>query len=74
MKIKLRVYYNEISKEIEIEGLKINNFESQIIDIHSLCIFYGLNLSIDKIGKFVTRIGMEYPINPVKDYLKRLLT
>lgn len=70
---KIGVYYNEISKEIEIEGLKINNFESQIIDIHSLCIFYGLNLSIDKIGKFVTRIGMEYPINPVKDYLRDCL-
>ena len=72
-KNKIGVYYNEISKEIEIEGLKINNFESQIIDIHSLCIFYGLNLSIDKIGKFVTRIGMEYPINPVKDYLRDCL-
>ncbi|MBC5997680.1 hypothetical protein EAI30_12165 [Romboutsia ilealis] len=70
---KIIAYYNEITKEIEIEGLNIDNFESQIIDIHSLSITHGLNLSIEKIGKFVTRIGMGYSINPVKDYLLNCL-
>ncbi|MEG2985722.1 MAG: VapE family protein [Peptostreptococcaceae bacterium] len=66
----ITIKYNEIIKDIEITGLEGTNFESQLVDIHSLCYKYGFSLSINKIHAFVNRIANNYPVNPVADYLR----
>ena len=31
------VSYNEITKDVEIEGLDVSNGDNQLVEIHSLC-------------------------------------
>jgi predicted P-loop ATPase len=66
----ITIEYNEIIKDIEITGLEGTNFESQLIDIHSLCYKCGFQLSIKRIHEFVNRIANNYISNPVVDYLR----
>ena len=62
--------YNEISKCIEIYGLPQNGLNECILDIHTLCVKYGFKLSLKQIVEFTTRIGMNNPKNPVREYLE----
>ena len=66
----ISVAYNEITKDVEVEGLESINLDNQLVDIHSLCIKYGFKLPFATIDKFVNRIGEENPKNPVIDYLR----
>lgn len=66
----ITVAYNEITKDVEIEGLDSTNLDNQLVDIHSLCIKYGFKLPFATIDKFVNRIGELNPKNPVIDYLR----
>ena len=34
----ITVAYNEITKDVEIEGLDSTNLDNQLVDIHPLCI------------------------------------
>ncbi len=66
----ITVAYNEITKDVEIEGLDSTNLDNQLVDIHSLCIKYGFKLPFATIDKFVNLIGELNPKNPVIDYLR----
>lgn len=65
----IKCKYNEISKNTDIEGLDCEEFNSQVIDIHSLSHRYGLKLSIDYVGKALSRVGRKNTYNPVVDFL-----
>ena len=67
---KIEVYYNEISKTIEVEGLPSSLLSDCILDVHSLCNKYGFKISIKQIGEFITKIGMNNHKNPVREYLE----
>lgn len=67
---KIEVYYNEISKTIEVDGLFSSNLNDCVIDIHSLCYKYGFKLTSKQIVEFITKIGMENYQNPVRKYLE----
>ncbi|MGL5314957.1 MAG: VapE domain-containing protein [Peptostreptococcaceae bacterium] len=66
----ITVAYNEITKDVEIEGLESSNPDNRLVDIHSLCTKYGFKLPFPTIDKFINRIGEESPLNPVIDYLR----
>ncbi|WP_276632540.1 VapE domain-containing protein [Terrisporobacter hibernicus] len=67
---KIEVYYNEISKNIEVDGLFTSNLNDCVIDIHSLCYKYGFKLTSKQIVEFITKIGMDNYQNPVRKYLE----
>ena len=67
---KIEVFYNEISKVIEIDGLPSSNLNDCILDIYSLCNKYGFKISTKQIGEFITKIGMDNHKNPVRQYLE----
>lgn len=67
---KIEVYYNEISKNIEVDGLFSSNLNDCVIDIHSLCYKYGFKLTSKQIVEFITKIGMDNYQNPVRKYLE----
>lgn len=64
------VVYNEITKDIEIQGMQSKSLNNQLIEIHSLSSKCGLKLPINTIGSFINHIGSENIYNPVVDYLK----
>lgn len=66
----IEVVYNEICKNIEVCGLPSSNLNKCILDIHTLCSKYGFKLSIKQISEFVTQIGMNNHVNPVREYLE----
>lgn len=66
----IEVYYNEISKSIELDGLPSSNLNDCVLDIHSLCYKYGLKLGLKQIVEFISKIGMDNPQNPVRKYLE----
>ena len=33
----IQIYYNEITKDVEIQGLKVSDGDNQLVEIHSLC-------------------------------------
>ena len=65
------VTYNAISKEIEVKGLDIDDFDGQVMDIHSLSHKCGLKASKDLAYQSVRRKALEKVINPVADYLNK---
>ena len=67
----IQVYYNEITKYIEIEGLDVNNGDNQLVEIHSLCFKCGFNVKLNMIDKFIGIIAESNPKNPVADYLSQ---
>ena len=66
----IEIVYNEIIKDIEITGLEGSNFESNLVDIHSLCNKCGFSLGLKTIQSFVNRIANNNLYNPVVDYLR----
>ena len=62
--------YNEITKNIEIQGLSTSSKNSQIVDIQSICAKSGFNISYQDLDKYINRIGEMNKINPVGDYLR----
>lgn len=72
----ITVRYNELSKEVDIEGIEIENSlgkNSQLYDIHSLCHNNRLKLNINDVQNFIERIGRKNSYNPVKVYLEDCL-
>ncbi|WP_289681857.1 VapE domain-containing protein [Romboutsia ilealis] len=65
----IQVYYNEITKDVEIEGLDVSNGDNQLVEIHSLCSKCGFNVNLHMIDKFIGIIAESNPKNPVADYL-----
>ena len=67
----ITVRYNELSKNIDIDGIETDIGEnSQLYDIHSLCHRNRLKLNINDIQNFVERISKKNRYNPVADYLQ----
>lgn len=67
---EITVTYNIIEKEINILNTDSDDFNSQVLDIHSLCNKEGLRVTIDFLVKAINRIGMKNKYNPVIDYLE----
>lgn len=68
----IKVKYNELSKNVDIEGIGQDIGEnSQLYDIHSLCHKNRLKLNINDIQNFVDRISKKNKYNPIKDYLNK---
>ena len=66
----IKVKYNELSKNIDIDGIAQDIGEnSQLYDIHSLCHKNRLKLNINDIQNFTERIAKKNKYNPVKNYL-----
>lgn len=65
----IQVSYNEITKDIEIEGLQVSNGDNQLVEIHSLCSKCGFNVNLHMIDKFIGIIAEQNPKNLVADYL-----
>lgn len=65
----IQVFYNEITKDIEIEGLEATNGDNQLVELHSLCSKCGFNTNFAVIAKFVGKIAEDNLKNPVVDYL-----
>ena len=65
----IQVYYNEITKDVEIDGLDVSNGDNQLVEIHSLCSKCGFNVNLHMIDKFIGIIAESNPKNPVADYL-----
>lgn len=63
--------YNVITKEVEIEGLDVDDFDSQVMDIHSLCHKYGLKITLDFLVKSINRHAAKNTCNPVISYLEK---
>ena len=63
--------YNVISKEVNIQGLDIEDFDSQVMDIHSLCHKFGLKITLDFLVKSINRHATKNTSNPVADYLEK---
>lgn len=61
--------YNQITKDNEVMGLKCDGLSNQIMDIHSMANKYGFKVSLDFIGKSISRIAEKNKYNPVTDYL-----
>ena len=49
----IQVYYNEIRKDVEIDGLDVSNGDNQLVEIHSLCSKCGFNVNLHMIDKFI---------------------
>lgn len=62
--------YNVITKEIEILGTRATRYDNQLMDIHSLCVKNGLNVSINFLPKAINRIAEENEFNPVTEWLE----
>ena len=67
---EIKVAYNIIEKDINVLNLNDEDFNSQILDIHSICNQVGFRISIDFLVKAVNRIAMKNKYNPVKEYLE----
>ena len=68
----IRPVYNVITKEVNIEGLDmIGDFDSQIMDIHSLCHKYGLRVTLDFLVKSINRHAAKNTVNPVISFLEK---
>ena len=65
----IQAYYNEITKDVEIDGLDVSNGDNQLVEIHSLCSKCGFNVNLHMIDKFIGIIAESNPKNPVADYL-----
>lgn len=65
----IKVVLNSISKQVEIQGLETNDFESCVCDIHSLCAKNDFKMPVDSIERFVKRISVANEYNPVTNYL-----
>ena len=63
--------YNTITKTVEVQGVDDGDFESQVMDIYSLCIKYGLKISLDLLAKSVRRSATKNTFNPVAEYLNK---
>ena len=67
----IKVKYNELSKNIDIDGIEQGIGEnSQLYDIHSLCHKNRLKLNINDIQNFIERISKKNRYNPVANYLE----
>ena len=67
---KISVMYNEITKDIEINGVEGSTYESQLISIHSLVNKYGFPLTFNMISSFVIKIANNNLTNPVTGFLE----
>lgn len=67
----IHAFYNAISKEVNIEGLDVDDFDSQVMDIHSLCHKYGLKVTLDFLVKSINRYAAKNSHNPVVSYLEK---
>ena len=61
--------YNQITKDNEIKGLSCEGLSNQMMDIHSMANKYGFKVSLDFIGKSISRIAEKYKYNPVTNFL-----
>lgn len=61
--------YNQITKDNEIRGLNCDGLSNQMMDIHSMANKYGFKVSLDFIGKSLSRISEKYKYNPVASFL-----
>lgn len=61
--------YNQITKDNEIKGLNCDGLSNQMMDIHSMANKYGFKVSLDFIGKSLSRIAEKNKYNPVTNFL-----
>ena len=61
--------YNEITRQIEIIGLKTRNLNDCVIDVETVCIENDFVMSENKIWSYMQRMANENSYNPVKDHL-----
>ena len=65
----IKVHFNEITKQIDVTGLKVHLIDDVVCDIHSLCQKSDFQLTQDSIGRMLGRISTENSYNPVAEYL-----
>lgn len=61
--------YNQITKDNEIKNLNCEGLSNQLMDIHSMANKYGFKVSLDFIGKSISRIAEKNKYNPVVNFL-----
>ena len=71
---KIKVRYNELSKNIEYLGISqgLNN-NGTLEDIYSLCHKEGFRISKENLASALNRIAQKFKYNPVREYLLNCL-
>lgn len=61
--------YNEITRQIEILGMKSRNLNDCIIDVETICIENDFTMTENKIWSYMQRLANLNSYNPVKEHL-----